>query len=135
MSTSSLKMAVTAERPERETERSSTSFGMPFSAVSSGKVKPRSTSTGERPGASVNTATCTVDTSGTASIGSDRKAKPPAPISAMSITSMTHLRRIDVSTNDFNIQRKISDLSAKTPLMAMRSLRSMPRETSTRSPS
>ena len=63
-------MTVTAESPERETLRSSTSPGDPFSAASIGDVTVRSTSIGSSPGASVRTETWTVETSGTASMGS-----------------------------------------------------------------
>src|SRR4051794_14213517 len=82
MSVPSRKIAVTAESPERETDRSSTRFGMPLSAISIGNVTDRSTSTGESPGASVRAETCTVETSGTASIGSSRTANAPPTRSA-----------------------------------------------------
>jgi hypothetical protein len=36
-------------------------------------------------------------------MGNVFKAKPPAPKSAISITSITHLSRIDVSTQNFSI--------------------------------
>ena len=50
MSVPSLKITVTADSPERDTERSSTSLGTPFSAASIGNVTVRSTSTGDKPG-------------------------------------------------------------------------------------
>jgi hypothetical protein len=58
-------------------------------------VTARSTSTGDRPGASVSTETWIVETSGTASIGSVRAANAPAPSYVSSSTSISPLKRID----------------------------------------
>ncbi len=51
--------------------------GMPFSAVSSGKVTRSSVSSGARPGASVIRVTVGLFRSGNTSIDSDRDAQPP----------------------------------------------------------
>jgi hypothetical protein len=64
MSVPSRNTTVTADRPERDTERIFCSLGTPLSAVSIGNVTRRSTSTGESPGTSVSTATWIVETSG-----------------------------------------------------------------------
>ncbi len=60
---------MTAERPNFETERISSMSGKPDIATSTGKVICLSISSGASDGALVRTWTCTLVTSGTASIG------------------------------------------------------------------
>ena len=94
----SLKMTVTAETAVRLTERISSSPGTPFIAISMGKVRYCSTSSGDSPGALVRMATCVFVTSGTASI--DRRgidASAAAKIAAQ-IASTTPRRRTESST-------------------------------------
>src|SRR3990172_3893890 len=79
MSVPSLKTSVTAERPNLETERASSRPGRPLMASSTGVVMNRSTSSGPRAGALVRTCTCTLVTSGTASMGRVRIAARPPP--------------------------------------------------------
>ena len=78
MSVPSSKTTVTAERPNRDTERISSTRGRPLIAVSTGKVMNCSTSSGPRPGPSVSTCTWTLVTSGTASIGSWPSDRTPS---------------------------------------------------------
>src|SRR5713101_5783741 len=106
MSVPSLKIAVTAESPERDTDRSSIRFGMPFSAISIGNVTDRSTSTGDSPGASVSAATWIVETSGTASIGSARTAKTPPASRATNRAMTSPFRRMETTT-------RLSSMSAE----------------------
>jgi hypothetical protein len=83
------KMIVIAEMSARDTERSSTIPGTPLSAFSIGKVTLRSTSSADRPGASVSTDTWIPEMSGIASIGRLRAATtPPASSTARSTSIM-----------------------------------------------
>ena len=100
MSVPSLKMTVTAERPPRDTERSSSRCGRPLSAASIGNVTARSTSIGEKPGQSVMTETCTVETSGTASIGRYFAAAAPPARSTTSIEITKKRTWMDRATMD-----------------------------------
>lgn len=78
MSVPSSKVTVTALRPKRDTLRTSFSRGNPLITVSTGKVMNCSTSRGPSAGALVSTCTCTVVTSGTASMGRLRRARTPS---------------------------------------------------------
>ncbi|MCG3161358.1 MAG: hypothetical protein JMDDDDMK_02526 [Acidobacteria bacterium] len=69
----SSKTIVTADSPNFDTERISSMSGSPLIATSTGKVICRSISSGASEGAAVRICTCTLVTSGTASIGRLRK--------------------------------------------------------------
>ena len=94
----SLKMTVTAETAVRLIERISSSPGTPFIAISTGKVRYCSTSSGDSPGALVRMATCVLVTSGTASI--DRRGIEARAAAKMppQIASTTPRRRTEIST-------------------------------------
>ena len=77
MSVPSSNTRVMADRPKRESERTCVTFGSPFMTRSIGAVTYCSTSTGPSAGAFVSTCTCTLVTSGTASIGNSRAAYTP----------------------------------------------------------
>jgi hypothetical protein len=81
-STSSSKTMVTVANAYLLTDRTCVTRGSPPIATSIGAVASRSTSTGERPGASTSTCTCTSVRSGNASTRSVRSAHTPAAISA-----------------------------------------------------
>ena len=66
----SLKITVTWDKPERDSERVCCKPGNPAMAVSMGKVMRCSVSSGEKPGAAELICTCTLVMSGTASMGS-----------------------------------------------------------------
>src|SRR5688572_22117757 len=82
MSVSSSKTMVTTERPYLDSERTSSTRGIPAMARSTGTVTYCSISTGERAGEVVITCTCTVVTSGTASMGRAMAARMPAATSS-----------------------------------------------------
>src|SRR5215213_1589121 len=92
MSVLSVKTAVTWEKPLRENDRVDSSPGVPASAVSIGKVICFSISIGVSAGATALIWTCTLVTSGTASIGSLVNDHAPK-IAAPSVTSRTIQRR------------------------------------------
>src|SRR5262245_31592689 len=87
MSVPSSNTTVTTERPYFETERISSTFGMPAIARSTATVTYCSTSVGDSAGAGVITWTCTLVTSGTASIGRSIAERTPT------ITSRVVARR------------------------------------------
>jgi hypothetical protein len=68
---------VTTDRPYFDVERTSVVLGMPAMARSTGTVTYCSTSAGESAGAEVMICTCTLVTSGTASMGSCKAARTP----------------------------------------------------------
>ncbi len=76
----SLKVIVTCERPNLESERSSTMSGRPAISLSMGKVTSFSTSSGASAGTAVLICTCGLVMSGTASMGSRSIAQMPTPI-------------------------------------------------------
>src|SRR5215212_4890440 len=92
MSVRSAKTAVTWAKPLREKERVSSRPGMPASTVSIGKVTCFSTSIGVSAGAMALTWTCTLVTSGTASIGR-RSADQTPTTAAARVTRTTSQRR------------------------------------------
>ena len=94
----SRKMTVTAETAVRLTERISSSPGTPFIAISTGKVRYCSTSSGDSPGALVRMETWVFVTSGTASIESFGIDTSATPRIAVQIASTTPRRRTDTST-------------------------------------
>jgi hypothetical protein len=94
----SLKMTVTAETAVRLIDRISSSPGMPFIAISTGKVRYCSTSSGDSPGALVRMATCVLVTSGTASMESRGMEPRAAAKMAPQIASITPRRRTEIST-------------------------------------
>ncbi len=98
MSVPSRKMIVTAETAVRLTDRISSSPGMPFIAISTGKVRYCSTSSGDRPGAVVSTETWVLVTSGTASTDSLRIASSENANTAPQIARTTPRRRTDSAT-------------------------------------
>ena len=100
MSVPSRKITVTAERPKRDTLRISTLLGRPLSAFSTGTVTARSTSTGESPPHFVSTSTCTLETSGRASIGSARAAKNPSTSTSTRTAASAFRNRIEMRTSD-----------------------------------
>src|SRR6266516_7583621 len=75
----SVKISVTCDRPNLESERISVMPGTPASSVSRGNVTSFSISSGASAGTSVLTWTCTLVMSGTASIG--RRAADQSPTS------------------------------------------------------
>src|SRR4051794_40144865 len=81
MSVPSANSATTCEKPNFETERTSSSPFRPPRAYSTGKVMSRSTSSGASSGATVLTWTCTGVVSGKASSGNRRAASSPRTIS------------------------------------------------------
>src|SRR3954468_10246659 len=81
MSVPSANSATTCEKPNFETERTSSSPLRPPRAYSTGKVMSRSTSSGASSGATVLTWTCTGVVSGKASSGRRRAASSPRTIS------------------------------------------------------
>ena len=87
MSVPSVKTIVTAAKPYLLTERTCVTFGSPFIATSTGNVANRSTSTGERPGASISTWTCASVRSGNASTRSVERAHRPAPTNARTMAT------------------------------------------------
>src|SRR5678815_5102427 len=94
MSVPSSKTTVTTDRPYFEIERTSSTFGIPDIARSTGTVTYCSTSTGESAGAEVITWTWIVVTSGTASIGSfDAAWIPSATSSNVATRTMGRLRK------------------------------------------
>ncbi len=88
-SVSSLNTSVISDRPGLFSERISVSAGRPVIAISTGTVTKRSTSSGERPGASVAICTCTLVTSGNASSDSLRAASMPKNSSTAATTATT----------------------------------------------
>src|SRR3972149_11032068 len=64
-----LKTIITVESPTEDDERTVSMPGVPFTALSIGKVISASTSSGESPGASVCTTTCGGANSGKTSTG------------------------------------------------------------------
>src|SRR5688572_15678014 len=82
MSVSSSKTTVTTDRPYLDSERTSSTRGIPAMARSTGTVTYCSTSTGDSAGEVVITCTCTVVTSGTASMGRAMAARMPAATSS-----------------------------------------------------
>src|SRR4051812_32769634 len=80
MSVPSSKATVTTERPYLETERTSSTFGMPDIARSTGTVTYCSTSIGESAGAGVMICTWTLVMSGTASMGRSTAERTPTMI-------------------------------------------------------
>src|SRR5467141_797909 len=92
MSVPSRNTAVTVESPYLDVERSSVSAGMPPSTRSTGAVTYCSTSSGESADTAVMTCTCTVVTSGTASMGRLRAARiPPTRRAAAPATTSRRL--------------------------------------------
>jgi hypothetical protein len=91
-------MIVTAETAVLLIERIWSRPGMPFIAISTGKVRYCSTSTGERPGAVVSTETCVFVTSGTASTDSLRIDISANAKTAPQTASTTPRRRTDSAT-------------------------------------
>jgi hypothetical protein len=90
MSVPSSKTTVTADKPNLEVDRTSIRSGRPLMACSTGVVMNFSTSSGPRAGDDVKTWTCTLVTSGTASMGSLAIAtRPPATSTSDAITTMT----------------------------------------------
>ena len=86
-SMSSRNTIVTMDNPLRFSERMSVRPGSPVMAISSGTVMNRSTSSGDRPVASVAICTCTLVTSGKASSESFCIARRPKADSAMATTT------------------------------------------------
>ena len=82
----SVKTRVTIEMPLRFKERISTRPGKPVMLSSIGIVTKRSTSSGERPGASLAICTCTFVTSGKASTDKRLVAIKPAISNTTAIT-------------------------------------------------
>jgi hypothetical protein len=91
MLTWSLNTTVTCDRPNFESDRTSSTSGRPAMAISTGSVIWRSTSMGESAGAFVLICTCTLVTSGTASIGSRSADQTPTPI-RMAVSDRTRSR-------------------------------------------
>src|SRR6266699_6870821 len=91
MSVLSAKTAVTWAKPFREKERLDSSPGVPASAVSTGDVTCFSISIGVSAGAMALICTCTLVTSGTASIGS--LVKDQAPDTAIARVARTTSQR------------------------------------------
>src|SRR6185295_10458872 len=77
MSVPSSNTTLITERPYFEIERTSSTLGIPDIARSTGTVTYCSTSTGDSAGAAVITWTCTLVTSGTASMGRTRAERTP----------------------------------------------------------
>src|SRR6185436_14155301 len=88
-----------ADRPARETLRSSAEPGTPFRAFSMGVVTVRSISRGVSPEAVVRTDTWIVETSGRASMGSVDTAHPPAARRAKRNTITALRNRIEMWTS------------------------------------
>ena len=120
MSVPSWKTTVTDERPKRETLRSWALRGRPLSAFSMGTVTVRSTSTGESPPHLVKMSTCTLETSGSASMGSLRAAMTPSARTSTRSPATTLRLLIEMATSDSSMfpQRKSSLFSANTPAEA-----------------
>ena len=93
MSILSLKTMVTALTAVRLMERISSSSGRPFMAISTGNVRYDSTSAGDRPGELVMTVTCTLVTSGTASIDSLAQRGQRGGEQTIALTTSTTPRR------------------------------------------
>src|SRR5688572_14005017 len=91
MSVSSSKTTVTTDRPYLDSERTSSTRGIPAMARSTGTVTYCSISTGDSAGEVVITCTCTLVTSGTASMGRVMAARIPAATSRM-LAAMTMAR-------------------------------------------
>src|SRR5690349_4802364 len=87
MLVSSVKTTVTTERPYFEIDRTSVTCGIPAMARSTGMVTYCSASIGESAGAAVITWTCTLVTSGTASIGSFAAERIPTTTNSSVATS------------------------------------------------
>src|SRR6187551_176424 len=98
MSVPSSKTTVTTERPYFEIDRSSSTFGMPDIARSTGTVTYCSTSVGERARAGVITWTWALVTSGTASIGSSIAARTPTITRRSAASTTTARLRSDHAT-------------------------------------
>jgi len=98
MSMESSNTAVTELSPARVTERSSDSLGSPLRPISTGNVTKRSISSALRPGESVSTLTCTLVTSGTASMGSFGMLSTPRAKKIAVTTSTAPRRRIEKLT-------------------------------------
>src|SRR5262245_51638617 len=94
MSVRSVKMAVTCEKPLRDSERVLSRPGAPASAVSIGKVICFSISAGDSAGAMVLICTCLLVMSGTASIGSFVSANAPYAATMTLATTTTQRRRM-----------------------------------------
>lgn len=88
----SSKMAVTTLKPGMEEDRSVWSRAVPPNAASMGTLTSRSTSSADRPGASVWTVTCAGANSGNTSHGARRTARPPAISSPAADSTTTHRR-------------------------------------------
>ena len=92
ISVPSSKTTVTTDRPNCETDRISSTFGMPLREFSTGKVMNCSVSSAANAGAVVMICTCTLVTSGTASIGNRVRATVPKTIK--STRSMSTKKRL-----------------------------------------
>ncbi len=90
MSVPSAKMATTCEKPNFETERTSSSPLSPPRAYSTGKVMSRSTSSGDSSGATVLIWTCTGVVSGKASSGRRVAERIPMTIRSPASKSTTN---------------------------------------------
>src|SRR6188472_315319 len=108
MSVPSSKTTVTTDRPYFEIERTSSTFGIPDIARSTGTVTYCSTSTGDSAGAAVITWTCTLVTSGTASIGRSAADRIPTITRSAVAISTTARWRSDQATMR---PRRITSLS------------------------
>src|SRR5688572_2800466 len=89
MSVPSSKATVTTDRPYLDVERTSVVLGMPAMARSTGTVTYCSTSAGDSAGADVMTCTCTLVTSGTASMGSCDAERRPSSVSSSAASTTT----------------------------------------------
>src|SRR4029079_6456382 len=101
MSVPSSKTIVTTDRPYFEIDRTSSTFGMPDIARSTGTLTYCSTSTDESAGAAVITCTWMFVMSGTASIGSCTADRTPtATSSPVSSSTIARWRREHATTPD-----------------------------------
>ena len=91
----SLKTAVMTEIPYLEEERSCARPGRPRSEFSTWQVTSFSTSNGDFPGATETISTCTLVTSGNASMGSVRSAANPTQAAIKAAESTSHLWRME----------------------------------------
>src|SRR5262245_9316554 len=98
MSVSSSNTTVTTESPYLESDLTSSTLGMPAMARSTGAVTYCSTSTGDSAGAAVMIWTCTLVTSGTASIGRLKMARTPTAMKRSVATRTTARWRSDQAT-------------------------------------
>ena len=89
----SSKTTVIAAKAYLLMDRTWATRGRPFIATSTGNVTRRSVSTGDRPGASTSTWTCTSVRSGKASTRSVRNAHSP-PVTSNSTSTSTVARRL-----------------------------------------